>query len=146
MKRTERVVKSRLWKIVGGIVASAWLSFVMPVMGGSVAASETKAAQAVTETITLKIEGWTCPSCEKDIRRALLAVPGVTRAEVNYARGGAVVEVEQGRAKSEDLMRAVAGAGNLLLSYQALVVPNGTLTAESSPGNDTESWWRRLFK
>lgn len=25
------------------------------------------------EIITLKIEGWTCASCEKDIRRALLA-------------------------------------------------------------------------
>lgn len=88
-----------------------------------------------TETMTLKIEGWTCASCEKDIRRALLAVPGVKQADVKYARGGAVVEVEPGRVTGDQLVKAVAGAGNILSSYRAIVVPNGSLAPVSAePG------------
>jgi copper chaperone CopZ len=125
-------VKTMQWKVISSIVASALLGFVMPVMGGSLARSETHDVQVPTETITLKIEGWTCASCEKDIRRALLTVPGVKHADVSYPRGGAVVEVEPGRTTSEDLVRAVASAGNILSSYRAIVVPNGTFSAESS--------------
>jgi copper chaperone CopZ len=85
--------------------------------------------------MTLKIEGWTCASCEKDIRRALLAVPGVKQADVKYARGGAVVEVEPGRVTGDQLVKAVAGAGNILSSYRAIVVPNGSLAPVSAePG------------
>lgn len=133
-------------KLISGIVATALLSFVILIMGVSVEGSEMNAVQAPTETITLKIEGWTCASCEKDIRRALLAVAGVKQADVSYTRGGAIVEIEGDRTKREDLVRAVAGAGNILSSYRAIVVPNGTLTAESSTPRDEDSWWRRLFK
>lgn len=98
------------------------------------------------EIITLKIEGWTCASCEKDIRRALLAVPGVNRADVTYARGGAVVEVVPGRVRHEQLMQAVAGAGNILSSYRATVVPNGTLTDRAGEQDGAWSWFLNLFK
>lgn len=60
--------------------------------------------------------------------------------------GAPVIEVEQGRAKGEDLVRAVTGADNILSSYQATVVPNGTLAVESSASNGADSWWRRLLK
>jgi copper chaperone CopZ len=142
----ERGGKTMLWKFISGLIASTWIAFVMPVIGESLAGPETNAVQPPTETITLKIEGWTCASCEKDIRRALTAVPGVKHADVSYPRGGAAVEVEPGRTTSEDLVRAVADAGNILSSYRAIVVPNGTLTAESSVPNGADSWWRRLFK
>lgn len=99
-----------------------------------------------TETITLKIEGWTCASCEKDIRRALLAVPGVHQADVNYARGGAVVEVETGRVSREQLVGAVASAGNILSSYRATVVPNGALTDRTSERDGARNWFLNLIK
>lgn len=89
-------------------------------------------AQQSEDIITLKIEGWTCASCEKDIRRALLAVSGVKSADVRYARGGAVVVVETGQVTTDQLVQAVASAGNILSSYRASVVPNGTLTAASA--------------
>jgi mercuric reductase len=79
------------------------------------------------DTITLKIEGWTCRSCEKDIRHALLAVPGVKAAEVSYARGGAVVTTEPGRVSSEQLIQAVEKAGTVLSDYRATEIPNGSL-------------------
>jgi copper chaperone CopZ len=100
---------------------------------------------AATEVITLKIDGWTCPSCEKGIRRALEAVPGVRRAEVSYARGGAVVEVEPGRVTGEQLMQAVAQASTILSSYRATVVPNGTLTAEAGKEEGIGNWLRKLL-
>ncbi|WP_447973872.1 heavy-metal-associated domain-containing protein [Nitrospira sp. Kam-Ns4a] len=97
------------------------------------------------EIITLKIDGWTCASCEKGIRRALLAVPGVKRADVSYARGGAVVEVAPGRVSHEQLIQAVASAGTILSSYRASVVPNGTLMARSAEQEGPWSWvWDRF--
>ena len=100
---------------------------------------------AAGEVITLKIDGWTCASCEKGIRRALEAVPGVRRAGVSYASGGAVVEIEPGGVTGEQLMQAVSQAGNILSSYRATVVPNGTLTAEKRNESGLLNWLRTLL-
>lgn len=99
-----------------------------------------------TETMMLNIEGWTCASCEKDIRRALLAVPGVRRADVSYAQGGAVVDVEPGRVTGDQLVKAVAGAGNILSSYRAIVVPNGSLAPASAEPGGVVNWLLNLFR
>lgn len=103
-------------------------------------------ATSAGEIITLQIDGWTCASCEKGIRRALEAVPGVSRVDVSYARGGAVVEVEPSRVTGEQLVQAVARAGNLLSSYHATVVPNGTLRAGAEHEGGTANWFRKLFQ
>lgn len=114
-----------------------------------VAATVTAAAQAASsgetsgEVITLKIEGWTCASCERYIRRALLAMPGIKALEVSYARGGAIVTVEPGRVTPEQLIKAVEQA-SAIATYQATVVPNGSLPAE--PPDKGESWLQKLFK
>lgn len=104
------------------------------------------ATEQLGEVITLKIEGWTCASCEKDIRRALLAVPGVKHADVRYALGGAVVTVEPNRVSQEQLIKAVASAGNILSSYRATVIPNGTLAAQSGEKGGGGKWFGNLFK
>ena len=104
------------------------------------------AAEQPAEVITLKIEGWTCASCEKDIRRALLAVPGVKQVDVRYALGGAVVAIEPNRVSQEQLVKAVASAGNILSSYRATVVPNGTLTAQAGEKSAGWKWFGNLFK
>ena len=109
------VIGSMTW---GGTVAGA-----SPQEAGS-------SANKAGEVMTLKIEGWTCASCEKDIRRALLAVPGVNRADVSYDRGSAIVEFEPGRVTRDQLIQAVASAGNIFSSYRATVVPNGTRGAQ----------------
>lgn len=125
------------------VAALATLIAILVVNPGLAASQVASSSDAPTEIVTLKIEGWTCASCEKDIRRALLAVPGVRSAEVSYKRGGAIVEVEPGRVGPEQLIQAVAGAGNLLSSYRAMVVPNGTLKGTHSSGE--RSWFWRLF-
>jgi copper chaperone CopZ len=113
---------------------------------GAASQQEATSAEQTGAIVTLKIEGWTCASCEKGIRRALLGVPGVKHADVSYARGGAVVGVEPGRVCHEQLIQAVASAGNILSSYRASVVPNGTLTARSTEHERPWSWFWSLFK
>jgi copper chaperone CopZ len=127
------------WALIGSMTWGATVAGVSPQEAGASASQ----ARAV---ITLKIEGWTCASCEKDIRRALLAVPGVTRAEVSFARGGAVVEIERDRVSHDQLTQAVASAGNILSSYRASVVPNGTLTAKAGEQGGGWNWFENLFK
>lgn len=56
----------------------------------------------------LPIEGMSCAACAGRVRRALLAVPGVTGAEVNPASGQAEVT---GSAAAADLAAAVVRAG-----------------------------------
>jgi copper chaperone len=60
-------------------------------------------------TVHLKIEGMTCNHCVEAVRRALAAVPGVTRVlEVDRERGTASVE---GEASLADLIAAVEEEG-----------------------------------
>lgn len=127
------------WIVMGSIIWGGTLAGASPQEAGA-------PANQAEEVITLKIEGWTCASCEKDIRRALLAVPGVNRAAVSYARGGAIVEIERGRVSNEQLAQAVANAGNILSSYRASVVPNGTLTAKADEQGGRWNWFGNLFK
>ena len=134
-----------------GILLQVSVIVIAVMIGGQALADAAPSPQATPasptgEVITLKIEGWTCASCEKDIRRALLAVPGVNRAAVSYARGGAIVEIERGRVSNEQLAQAVASAGNILSSYRASVVPNGTLTAKADEQGGRWNWFGNLFK
>jgi copper chaperone CopZ len=136
MKTTMLLVS---WVLIGSMIWGRTLAGASPQETGA-------SASQAGEVMTLKIEGWTCASCEKDIRRALLAVPGVTRAEVSYARGGAIVEIEPGRVTRDQLVQAVASAGNILSSYRASVVPNGTLTAQAGEQVGGWNWFGNLFK
>lgn len=125
---------------------------VIAVMIGGQASTDAAASPQATpanpagEVITLKIEGWTCARCEKDIRRALLAVPGVKQVDVRYALGGAVVTVEPNRVSQEQLIKAVASAGNILSSYRATVTQNGTLAAQAGEKSEGLKWFGNLFK
>lgn len=135
----KKIVLRAAWIVIGVMLgAQAWV--------GAAPQQEAAPASPDGQVVTLKIEGWTCASCEKDIRRALLAVPGVKAADVRYAHGGAVLEVEPGRVSQEQLVRAVASAGNILSSYRASVVPNGTLTARAAEHDGAWSWFWNLFK
>jgi copper chaperone CopZ len=135
-------------KTIMVVASGIWLGSLL--WGGTVAGAapspEAVPASPAGEFVTLKIEGWTCASCEKDIRRSLLAVPGVKSADVSYARGGAILEIEPGRVTPDQLIQAVASAGNILSSYRASVVPNGTLTAEAGEQGRRWHWFENLFK
>jgi copper chaperone len=58
--------------------------------------------------LRLKVEGMTCNHCVMAVKKALLKVPGVERAEVSLERGEALVE---GNADPKALIQAVEAEG-----------------------------------
>jgi copper chaperone CopZ len=97
------------------------------------------------DTITMKIDGWTCASCEKDVHAALIGVSGVQSAQVSYPSGGAIVQVEPGQVSADQLVQAIRGASNVFDTYQARIIPNGSLTIEQTEGSGFWNSWSSLF-
>ena len=58
----------------------------------------------------LRIEGMTCASCVSRVENALLSVPGVESAAVNFATEKALVRAPESVSLSS-LIQAVQGAG-----------------------------------
>jgi len=63
------------------------------------------------EEVVLNVKGMTCGMCENAIKTALLKCNGVKDAEVSHKEGKAVVKVEEGKAKTDELIKAVEKAG-----------------------------------
>lgn len=57
---------------------------------------------------TLKVDGMTCSHCKMNVEKALRGVNGVADAQVDLAKGEAVVT---GEANRENLVKAVVDAG-----------------------------------
>ncbi|MBR8413438.1 heavy metal translocating P-type ATPase [Burkholderia cenocepacia] len=70
----------------------------------------TPSAPAVATTIELDIDGMTCASCVSRVEKALVKVPGVTRASVNLATERATVDGSAGVSATQ-LADAVKQAG-----------------------------------
>jgi len=66
---------------------------------------------AVTEEVTMEIEGMTCASCVGRVEKALAASPGVQKASVNLATETATVRFYRGSTTARDLMAVVGNAG-----------------------------------
>ncbi len=116
-------------------------------VGGVLATSEDLQSRSQPgDTITMKIDGWTCASCEKDVHAALMGVSGVRSAEVNYPSGGAIVVVEPGQVNPDQLVQAIRGASNVFDTYKATVIPNGSLTIVKNEGGVFGNFWSSLFK
>ncbi|MBS1259666.1 MAG: hypothetical protein MAG551_02741 [Candidatus Scalindua arabica] len=63
------------------------------------------------EEVVLNVEGMTCGGCEDVVKSHLLKVDGVKDASADCKKGKAVVKVEGGKAKADELIRAVEKAG-----------------------------------
>ncbi len=63
------------------------------------------------ESVRVPIEGMTCAACATRLERALLQVPGIESASVNFALEQADVEVDPGQVSSVDLAAAVKRTG-----------------------------------
>ena len=84
------------------------------------------------QTITLQIEGMSCGVCIKDIRAALLKVPGVKAVEfqikkkwlffADYADARVLVSYEPGTTTVDALIQAVENAGSVTGTYTAKIV------------------------
>jgi Cu+-exporting ATPase len=66
---------------------------------------------AVTEQVTLSVEGMHCASCSGRVERALAAAPGVVQASVNLAGETALVRFASGATTPADLAATATQAG-----------------------------------
>src|SRR5215469_3174537 len=76
---------------------------------------------AARERRSLAISGMTCATCALRVERALAAVPGVARAEVNLASNRGSVDGLAGALRPADLIAAVRRAG-----YEAQLLTGDT--------------------
>ena len=74
-------------------------------------AIEESGYEPVSETASVAITGMTCANCADTNREALTAVPGVVRADVNYATDEAQVEYNPEQVSLADLYAAIERAG-----------------------------------
>ncbi|MFQ5753385.1 MAG: heavy-metal-associated domain-containing protein [bacterium] len=82
------------------------------------------------EKISLSIEGMTCSSCTKKVKKALMNVPGVEEADVTLKRktwwnpwsateGKAIVEFESGAVAVDQLIEIIEKSSDAMYTYTA---------------------------
>ena len=68
-------------------------------------------AVAATKTVTLAIPSMTCPVCPITVKKALTAVPGVSKTDVIFAKREAIVTYDDAKTNVAALTKATADAG-----------------------------------
>ena len=68
-------------------------------------------AIAAPRQVTLSVPTMDCATCPVTIKVALLKVPGVSKAQVSYARRRAVVSFDDAKTDVATLTRATSDAG-----------------------------------
>lgn len=64
-----------------------------------------------TSVVTLKITGMTCGGCVLGVRKVLTRLDGVTKADVSYDKGTAVVNFDPRRATVNQMIAAIKTLG-----------------------------------
>jgi Cu+-exporting ATPase len=80
-------------------------------LGRIVEAIEAAGYTPVTESVTIGITDMSCANCSETVQSALEAIPGVVRADVNYATDEAQVTYLPAEATVTDLYEAIEEAG-----------------------------------
>lgn len=78
----------------------------------------TQAATAA-RTVTFAVKGMTCGGCVIGTRTVLTRLPGVTKADVSYEKGRAVVTYDPRKVTIEEMVAAIKTLG-----YTATVLAN----------------------
>jgi len=66
---------------------------------------------ASTDQVVLDVRGMDCASCVASVTKAARSLPGVRKADVNLARGRAVVEFDRGAVKPDAIAAAISKVG-----------------------------------
>jgi mercuric ion binding protein len=68
-------------------------------------------ALAANKTVTLSIPSMTCPVCPITVKKALKAVPGVSRVDVSFDKKDAVVSFDDSKTSVAALTKVTGDAG-----------------------------------
>jgi len=74
-------------------------------------AAVTAPSWAATRTVTLSVPGMTCSTCPITVKKALVKVDGVQKAEVSYEQREAVVTFDDARTNTDALAKATENVG-----------------------------------
>ncbi|GLZ89352.1 mercury ion transport protein periplasmic component MerP [Metapseudomonas resinovorans] len=66
---------------------------------------------AAMQTVTLAVPGMTCAACPITVKKALIKVEGVTKAEVSYENREAIVTFDDAKTNVQALTKATEDAG-----------------------------------
>lgn len=84
--------------------------FLIPILA-AVGAALAAPASAAERTVTLAVDNMTCELCPPIVKKSLVRVPGVTKAEVSAETHRAVVTFDDNRASVATLVNATTNAG-----------------------------------
>lgn len=87
--------------------------------------------------ISVKVSGMTCASCAKTVEDSLLALEGVSGANVNLGTETASVTFDPDKLKFNDLASAVAGAGYSIVSEKITIKVGGMTCVNCSKAIET---------
>ncbi len=63
------------------------------------------------EEISYEVSGMTCESCNLHVEHAVIALPGIIKAEADYIAGTAVVKFDKTKVSPESIKEAINGTG-----------------------------------
>jgi Cu+-exporting ATPase len=102
------------------------------------------ASASAPESATLDIGGMTCASCVAHVQKAARAVPGVDAAEVNLARGRAVVHFDPGRTNPARISEAITAAGYPAAPQESgIEAQNAEAKRLQRQMHEARAWFRR---
>ncbi|MGH8690503.1 MAG: mercury resistance system periplasmic binding protein MerP [Burkholderiales bacterium] len=76
-----------------------------------IAAIPLSAAAGAAQTVKLDVKNMTCAACPITVKKALMKVPGVESAKVDFESGVAVVAFDPDKTNVEALTKATGNAG-----------------------------------
>lgn len=119
-KPLDRVGRAGLWIASVAVLAFALAPYYVGHIAAALVRSESPmttapaaapAAEMGFETVTVRVEGMDCTSCEISIKAALERVPGVRSADVSYKRGDVRVEYDKHQTDVNQIRRAIDSTG-----------------------------------
>ena len=78
---------------------------------GIILACSSLASHAAPKTVTLAIPTMDCPVCPITVKKALLQVPGVSQATVNFDKRQAIVHFDDAKTNTGGLTESTRNAG-----------------------------------
>ncbi|HEY2587065.1 MAG TPA: heavy metal translocating P-type ATPase [Tepidisphaeraceae bacterium] len=96
------------------------------------------------ESATFDVGEMTCASCVAHVQKAARAVPGVDSAEVNLARGRAVVRFDPGRTDPAHISEAITAAGYPAAPQETgIEAQNAEAKRLQRQMHEARAWFRR---
>lgn len=108
LKSGSRKMKAVLWVVLFVVVAIG----TFPNWSGWFGSKQVLVISADSQKVRLAISGMTCTGCAISIEKSLRKVTGIQFASVDFDKSEAVVQMERGRIKPEELFKAVQSAGH----------------------------------